>query len=237
MEVLSETQSLDSLVKSAINDAITSENIAAKVKASAEKAVAESIDAAFGYNSDFRKGISKAIAEVVPMPKADDLSVFANAVREVLQRRLANLASDTAREHLDSVLEKLLPESGFITIDELKAAYIDKVKSEESRSDCSCEEYDGDPEITWQIDKGNHDKYWDLWMSPEGDASRYSGKDVIALRFRNTGDDLEDVYQCWNATVGGNEKLVGSLFAGPLYGFDAMVFRLATGTAKLKAKV
>lgn len=235
--MIMESQSLDSLVKAAISDAITSDNIAARVKASSEKAIAESIDAAFGYNSDFRKGISKAIAEVIPIAKADDLAVFANAVREVLQRRLANLAADTAREHLDSVLEKLLPESGIITIDELKKAYIEKIKSEESSSDCSCEEYDGDPDITWQIDKGSHGKYWDLWMSPEEDASRFGGKDVIALRFRNVDNCPEDIHECWNATVGGSDKLVGSLFAGPLYGFDAMVFRLATGTAKLKAKV
>lgn len=235
--MIMESQSLDSLVKAAINDAITSENIAARVKASAEKAIAESIDAAFGYNSDFRKGISKAIAEVIPIAKTDDLAVFANAVREVLQRRLANLAADTAREHLDSVLEKLLPESGIITIDELKKAYIEKIKSEESSSDCSCEEYDGDPDITWQVDKGSHDKYWDLWMSPEEDASRFGGKDVIALRFRNVDNCPEDIHECWNATAGGSDKLVGSLFAGPLYGFDAMVFRLATGTAKLRAKV
>jgi hypothetical protein len=61
-------------------------------------------------------------------------------------------------------------------------SYIEKIKSEESSSDCSCEEYDGDPDITWQVDKGSHDKYWDLWMSPEEDASRFGGKDVIALR-------------------------------------------------------
>ena len=125
--------------------------------------MSESIDAAFGYNSEFRKGIAKAIEEVVPIPKADDLALFANAVREVLQRRLANLASDTAREHLDELLKKILPDSREIAIDELKKAYIDKIKSEASR------EYD-DEEITW-------------------------------------------------------------------YGFDAVVFRLATGTAKLKANV
>ncbi len=230
MSVLNETQSLDSLVTSAISDALTSENIAAKVKASAEKAVSESIDAAFGYNSEFRKGIAKAIAEVVPIPKADDLALFANAVREVLQRRLANLASDTAREHLDELLKKILPDSREIAIDELKKAYIDKIKSEASR------EYD-DEEITWKIDKGNHDKYWDLWMSPEDGASRYSGKDVVALRFRNVEGAADDIHECWHASVGGNDKLVGSLFSGPLYGFDAMVFRLATGTAKLKANV
>ncbi len=71
-------------------------------------------------------------------------------------------------------------------------------------------------------------------MSPEEDASRYSAKDVVTLRFRPL-EGTEGLHECWHASVGRDDKLVGSIFAGPMYGFDAMVFRLATGTAKLKA--
>lgn len=149
------------------------------------------------------------------------------------QRRLANLASETAAEHLNSVLNALLPGSTVITIDELKEAYVDKLKSEDSRSDCNCEE-EYEPEFAWNIDYENHDKYWNLWMSPDESASRYSGKDVIVLRLKPVKES-DNLHECWHVSMDGNDKLAGSLFAGPMYGFDAMVFRLATGMAKLKA--
>lgn len=229
---LVENQSLDTLVSEAITNAINSDAIAKKVQAAAEKAIAETIDAAFGYNSMFRDGIKKAIGQVLPIANADDVAVFGNAVREILQQRLTRLASETAEAHLAKVIDDLLPESPVVTLKDLKEAYVDKLKEEATRHDCHCDESGDDPDFTWQIDQGSHDKYWDLWMSPEPYASRYGGKDLITLRFRPVGDS--DLHQCWHASLGGHDCKVGSLFSGPLYGFDAMVFRLATGIAKLQ---
>lgn len=228
-----ESSSLDSLVSEAIANALTSESIAKRVQLAAEKAVGESIDSAFGYGSKFRKGIEDAVRQVLPLPDADDLAIFSNAVRVLIQRRLATLASETAAEHVGKVLEKLLPDGAEITMKELREAYVEKLKSESSRSDCSCDEGDYEPEYTWTEEIGSHGKYWDLWMSSEEDASRYSGKDVITLRFRPV-DTSPDLYECWNAHVGRTDMQLSSLFMGPLFGFDAMVFRLATGIAKLK---
>lgn len=229
-----EVQSLDVLVKNAINNAICSEAIVLKVEAAANKAITEAIEAAFGYSSEFRKGITEAIKSALPIVDVTDLATFANAVRSALQQRLANAASDTAREHLNEVLEKLLPEHSVISIDDLKSEYIDKIKDKASSGHCDCEEEQDDPEITWVVEPSrDSSKYWDLWMSPEADASRYGGKDVVILRFRPV-EGSNGLHECWHASVGGKDRLVDSLFAGPLYGFDAMVFRLATGTAKLQ---
>lgn len=228
-----QSPSLDSLVSEAIANALTSESIAKRVQLAAEKAVGESIDSAFGYGSKFRKGMEEAIRDVLPITKTDDLAVFANAVRVLIQRRLATLASETAAEHVGKVLDKLFPAGTDITIKELREAYVEKLKSNASHSDCSCDEGDYEPEYTWNEETGDHSKYWDLWMSPEVDAARYSGKDVIALRFRPVGDS-PDLHECWNAHVGRTDMQLSSLFMGPLFGFDAMVFRLATGTARLK---
>jgi len=227
-----EGQSLDVLVKNAINNAICSESIVLKVQAAADKAITEAIDSAFGYNSEFRKGITEAIKSSLPIVDATDLATFANAVRSVLQQRLANAAFDTAREHLNEVLEKLLPEHSVISIDNLKSEYLDKVREDASRG--HCDEEEDDPEITWVVEPSkDSSKYWDLWMSPEEDAQRYGGKDVVILRFRPV-EGSTGLHECWHASVGGKDRLVNSLFEGPLYGFDAMVFRLATGTAKLQ---
>lgn len=230
-----EGQSLDVLVKNAINNAICSESVVLKVQAAADKAITEAIDSAFGYNSEFRKGITEAIKSALPIVDATDLATFANAVRSVLQQRLANAASDTARVHLNEVLEKLLPEHSVISIDDLKSEYIDKIRDNASTRDhCDCDEEQDDLEITWVVEPSKDScKYWDLWMSPEEDAHRYGGKDVVILRFRPVEGSV-GLHECWHASVGGKDRLVDSLFQGPLYGFDAMVFRLATGTAKLQ---
>lgn len=232
---MNEVQSptLDALVGEAIANALTSESIAKRVQVAAEKAVGEAIDSAFSYGSKFRKGIEESIKQVLPITDADDLAVFGNAVRVLIQRRLTTLASETAAEHLKGVLDHLFPDGRDVTIKKLREAYVEKLKSEASRSDCSCDEGDYEPEYTWKEETGDHSKYWDLWMSPEEHASRYSGKDVIALRFRPVGDS-PDLHECWNAHVGRTDMQLSSLFMGPLFGFDAMVFRLATGTARLK---
>lgn len=231
---LVENQSLDTLVSEAITNAINSDAIAKKVQASAEKAITETIDAAFGYNSPFRDGIKKAIGQVLPIANADDVATFGNAVREIIQQRLSRLASETAEAHLAKVIDDLLPESPVVTMKELREAYVDKLKEQATWADCHCDESDEDPEYTWQIDTGkSNDKYWDLWMSSEPDASRYSGKDLVVLRFRPV-DDGSGLQQCWHARVDGHDCKAGSLFSGPLFGFDAMVFRLATGIAKLQ---
>ena len=47
-------------------------------------------------------------------------------------------------------------------------------------------------------------------------------------------NESPDLHECWNASVGRTDMQLSSLFMGPLFGFDAMVFRLATGTARLK---
>jgi histone H3/H4 len=222
---------IDSLIRESIRNALSSEAIAERVQKAADKAVFESIESVFGYSSAFRKGVSDAIAQALPITRVEDMALFSNAVRELLQKRLANLAHETAAAHLEGVLKSLLPNSTEIGIDELKKAYIDKLKSEASLKDCHCEE-DDDMEFAWNIENSEHRKYWDLWMSPNESDSRYRGDEVVVLRFKPS--ETPGLHECWHASVGHNDKLVNSIFSGPLYGFDAMVFRLATGTAKLR---
>ena len=57
------------------------------------------------------------------------------------------------------------------------------------------------------------------------------------MRFRALKDE-PGLHQCWmvNDKEVVNKKTNGrtEMFAGPLYGFDLLVWRLASGTAKLK---
>lgn len=221
--------SLNDLVAESVEAALRSEAVAEKIKVAAEKAISESITEAFNYRSEFRKNITDTIQEVLPVVNATDLACFANSVRLVIQSRLANLANETARVHIDELLEKLIPDNPVITMEELREEFKDSIRD--------CEDKDHEPEFLWSVvrDSGALGNYWDLVVSKDPEAGRYD-KDTITFRFR----DLESGFaECWHINGNGYSQREGqkvnSLFAGPLRGFDAMAFRLGTGIAKLKA--
>lgn len=225
---------MDSLVQDAIKNALQAPAIKERVQKAAEKAIAEAIDSAFDYRSAFRESIKNAVTEVLPTVNATDLATFAHATKEVIQRRLANLALDTAKAHVDEMLESILPESKVIGLKELRGAYVEKIRR--SSHGCHCDdEYDDEPsDFTWKIEKSTTvDGYFHLWMSSEEDVSQYSiGKDKISLSF--TKPDADGLHECYHVVAGRDELEVRSLFVGSLYGFDAMLFRLATKQSKLR---
>lgn len=227
--------SLNDLVAESVEAALRSEAVAEKIKTAAEKAISESITEAFNYRSEFRKNITDTIQQVLPVVNANDLACFANSVRLVIQSRLANLANETARVHIDELLERLLPDNPVITMEELREEFKDSIR--DSSDVCDCEDEGHEPEFLWSVvrDSGVLDNYWDLVVSKDPEAGRYD-KDTITFRFR----DLESGFaECWHINGNGYSQREGqkvnSLFAGPLRGFDAMAFRLGIGIAKLKA--
>lgn len=224
-----EQQTLDSLVKQSIERAITSDAIKERVQAATDRAVSESIDSVFSYNSDFRNGIKKAIAAALPTVDVTDLACLSHSVRHLVQKRLATLASETAAEHVEKVLIDLLPEGNVISIKQLKEAYEEKLRGLAIDDECHCDDK-RELVYSWNVEHSRSGGHFDLWVSPHEDASRYGGKDVVTLRFKPAEDGL---YECWNANAGYGDIGVNSLFVGPLYGFDAMVFRLGTRLAKL----
>jgi hypothetical protein len=230
--MIQDQTTLDDLIAESIRNAISSDSIQAKVEAAADKAISEAISNAFGYSSPFRKGVEETIKSILPIPRAEDLARFADATRELLQRRLSTIANDTAKQHLEEVIEKILPDNPIVTFDELKEAFEEKCKDEIQTSSCECRE-DYDLEYTWEIERSSSTyskDYWDLIVSSEPDASRYGGKSQ-SLRFKAV-DGTTDLFECWCAD--GFDGAKGKIFYGPLYGFDLMVWRLASGLAKLK---
>lgn len=235
MSVLNQSEStLDSLMHNAIKVALSAEDLQEKCQKAAERAVAEAIDAAFARRGPFVEMVTNAVKDALPVVRPDDMSQFAHSVRLVVQNRLLNLASETARHQMDMVLKKLIPDSKVITIEELREAFVEKVRNEHSIAGCECHDSDYEPEITWRTEFSESvDGWFDLIISDEADASRFSGKDTISLRMKPSSED-KDLQECWYFSVGRSDNLsTAKLFMGPLYGFDAMAFRLAVGTAKL----
>ena len=222
-----EVATLDALIKQGIQDAINSDALRQAIKTHAEKAVSESISSAFARNSDFRKSIEAAIKQVLPIPDASDLAEFAHATRTVIQRRLSLLADETAQKHLDEVLAKLIPDTPEISLGDLKEAFVEKVKRE-----LGLEDYDDDDcysHYEWDISEGSVDGYWHLEAAFQHDRKKID----MHLSFRELKGS-PGLNECWMCRAGQNDVALTSLFTGPLYGFDAMVFRLRTGTAKLR---
>lgn len=228
------SSTLDDMMRDAIKVSLSAEDLHKKCQKAAEAAVAQAIDAAFSRSSPFVEMVTNAVKDALPVVRPDDMGEFAHSVRLVVQNRLLNLASQTARQQMDMVLNKLVPDSKVITIDELREAFIEKVRNEHSIADCECHDSEYEPEITWRTETSkNVDGWFDLIISDEADASRYSGKDTISLRMKPSSED-KDLQECWYFSVGRSDNLsTAKLFMGPLYGFDAMAFRLAVGTARL----
>lgn len=222
---------LDQLITQGIQNALQSPTLITAVKVHAEKAVNDAVQSAFGYSSPFREGLTQAVKAALPTVDMDDMASFAVAVRELLQRRFGQMADVTAKANLDHMLNEILPVKTELSYEELRDAFRKKVRKE-SGYECSCEDLDS--EYTWdEGESGSCEGYWDLTCALKPGVSRYSDKGVVNLRFRLM-KDTRDLHECWAASVGQNAIGVSSLFSGPLYGFDAMVFRLATGHSRLR---
>lgn len=234
-EVETDKTTLDDLVKSSIQKAIHSQRITDHVTQAAEKAVKDAVESALGRSSDFQKGLREAISAVLSIPDATDLAVFSNAVRTVVQQRLGNLADETAKASLDEVLEAILPSKQVITMAELRDAWRVKLRRDKGIYDEEDEEEDEENcSYLWQVEASNEHStrhYWDLFINANESASRYDSG-TITLRFRHERDSHQSLCECWHAACGSTQ--IGSLFVGPLYGFDALVFRLAVKTSKLR---
>ena len=228
--MISEETSLDELIAQSIRNAISADSIRAKVEAAADKAIGEAISNAFGYNSPFRKGLEETVKNVIQVPEDKEVAVFANATRELIQRRLTTLASDTAKAHLSEVLEKVLPSNPVVTLKDLEEEFQSKLKQDDSY------ESDGyEADYRWDVEKSTTSSlsgYWDLIVSANPNARDFADE-TIRLRFQPSKDDPE-LFVCWNVT--GIDKPNKQIFTGPLYGFDLLVWRLATGVAKLSRK-
>lgn len=225
---------VDDLIAQAVSAALTSDAIQEKVKKSAEKAVSEAIDQAFGYGSEFRKGLADSISKVLPITREQDLATFAQAVREVVKLRLQTCASETAAEHVGSAIETLLPEERVIYIDEFRKAFLDKIKNDNPEH-CDCHG-DYEPEHTWEVERPDWSETTRfLYFGSDEGMSRYDAE-TSSLAFHVKGE----IGRCYHAELRHKKDDrhrvvddVRAIFAGPLYGFHSMLFRLATGLAVL----
>ena len=222
---------IEEQVVEAAAEALQSLEIKKYASEAAEKAIKAAIDDAFNYNSTYRKALQENIRKVLPIVEVEDLAHFAAAVRDVVQQRLVNLANETAQEHVGKLIERLVPDSPIVTLAELREEYERKLMQDRAVDDnCECREEE-DLDYAWHIESGGADGYWDLWMNDDPEASRY-GSGSMSLRFRKCkGTNL---HECWHFSGDTEKRFEKGLFSGPLYGFDVLVFRLVSGTSKLR---
>jgi hypothetical protein len=137
---------LEELIADAVKAALSSDAIKDKVQKATEKAVSESIDSAFSYNSAFRKHLGETIAGLLPVTHENDLARFSQAVREVVKLRLQTCASETAAAHVGSAIDALLPDDPIIYLSDFREAYRDFLREESRSEHCHCDN-DEEPEL------------------------------------------------------------------------------------------
>lgn len=179
--------------------------------------------------------VEEAVKAALPIVHVDDLSHFTHCVRTVVQERLVHMADEVAKRQMNIVLEAIVPDATIITMEEFHKEYIDKIREDNSSDDCDCFDGEDEPEHTWNVEKSKtSDTYWDLTIAPKSHIGRYDSESIV-LRF-NEGKE-PGLHSCWHARAGNRDELGKSLFLGVLHGFDAMMFRLYSGTSELKADI
>lgn len=227
-------QTLDDLIAESVSAALNSDSIRIKVQAAAAAAITEAIKDAFGYSGPFRKQIKEAVEKVLPSVSTDDFIDFAAATREIIQTRLASLANETAKQHIQSMLDDMLPGESVIELSELKkefARYVAELRNQESG--CHCDEDDeSSVDFYWEVERSidsTMKQYWYIHCSADEDSSKYSSKNFI-LRMREDDDGLSE---CWSVNMN-NEEIKATMFAGPHFGWIAKLYRLKTGLLKVR---
>ncbi len=220
---------LDAKIKKVMTESLEGDAIGESIEKHCSEAIDSVIRDAFSYSSDFRKALKAKVESVMPVLDETDLAVFVNAVRHVTQSRLVSLADDQAKKVVGEMLDKLLPDGNVITFEEFEKSFREKLNIDEDAYEHEMVDHDYTFEL---IESETSDGFFDLKCSEDCDAGDYC-HGTTSLRFK-TGED--GLLECWYVKMGSVEIPKDSPFVGPLYGFDAMVFRLYTGAARLKVK-
>jgi hypothetical protein len=228
---------LEQLIASAIRKSLNSDKLAEVIQKAAAEAVSDSIKQVFSYNSEFRKSASAAIQAAMPIVREGDVAFFTHAVNELVKKRLASAAQKTAEENIGPVLDQLLPPSPVISLAEFKEAFVQKLRDQyASDHDCDSDDIDDDEfDYTWEVKQGSGD-YWHLRISYESDEKSYSTKNLnLAFSPYNPSAELSGsvLYECYHCYWSDSDVQWSRMFAGPLYGFDCLLFRIATKIARV----
>jgi hypothetical protein len=168
--------------------------------------------------SDFGGQLKEAVAKSFGLNGELDLPSYNDAILKIVRKQVTAYTNNVIQQQVASNLEKLLePPPAEITVSALVKKYVEFVKDRRSGS-CVCY---GENQITLIDD--SHDSYFRyIHLDDEPNKKKYecdiqigiSRGEVFSLRFKN-----QDV-----------EK---QLFAGPLHGFEEMLFQMKAAKTKV----
>lgn len=215
-------------VKKALEDAITrnmsAEVIGPKIEAVVVKAIDDALGNLFCYRSPLKNQLEATIQSLVHVPNVDDMACLGHSVGNMLKARLAAYANDSAEKVLATALDGILEPKATISLAELKELYSDYLKDSDTERETDGYEYD--PEFSWMLDNRSSGFYY-LSFGPE--ESKYSDKNWrMQLREEEPGAPME----AFAVHAPGRNDL-GDFFVGPIHGFTAAIFRIATKFTKV----
>lgn len=231
-----ESQELTALQRLLVEEAakqVAAVNFVELVEKEVSKCIKHAVTDLFSYSGPVAKQIKEAVLKAGILTDEDDLGKFTVAVRETVKAKLNNAANKAAAQSVGEMLERLLPEQNVISLKELKRLFrekVNRVSDYAEEDDYEDDEDDGD--YLWEISSSSSSVgYWDLAANATRREGKY-GNDSVFMRFHPCSEQPElDV--CWGIRTGEHKHELQAMFAGPLYGFDAAVWRLGSGVAKL----
>jgi hypothetical protein len=167
----------------------------------------------------FAKQLDALIENVLQLPANFDASSYNATVLEIVRRQVEHLTHDTVQKQVGKRMESLLepaPES--IKISELASQYVEQLR-EEASGDCGCSFGEQRATVGYVIDDIKGFSY--MWLHPHPKAERHEADIVI-------GFYMDHIYNLRFDRITQTD-----LFAGPLYGFEKLLFQMKAGVTKI----
>lgn len=225
---------IDQMVIEAVNNALTSESVKAAISKAATDMVTRTVQELLSNYGPVCKPLREGLEQAIPI-LVDDMQFanFGNIIREVIKRRTANIAEAAAVRQLDEVFDRLLGGNvAVVTLEDIADAFREDYKQ--------AKDGNGEQYFTMSLEKsGSTVGYYDLRIDPREGRDEYGSKYVIRCREADQHKSADEItgerglLEVWHVTIG-DKEYTSSLFTGPLFNFDAILFRLFTGMVKIR---
>lgn len=219
------TINLENTVAAALEKALSADAVRAKVEEAVEKVVDSAIRDAFSTYGEFAQTVKAAVADLVP--HSVDIEGAANfnyAIKQAITLRLKQVNDERIAQAIGPMLDELLaPMPSEVTLSELVKQAIVLWSDDYQRQGASR------PYVHVEKTTGIVEGYHHIFIDPDGNKageysfSRYSAAIQI---------DVTDKGDVYGLKVHGAD-IRQSIFAGPFFGFERVLFNLYTNKTRL----
>lgn len=214
---------IEGIVTNAVSKALSYDNVSVLVERMVDYTVKEAIEQSLRRHSEFGRAVSKHVEQVVKFDATllseHEGPKFTHAIGQIIRAKVAALNNDAMKRAIEPMLDEILKPMPQV----MKLSDLVKIAVDDWSDDCG-EPREGRPTVIVERKEGILSDYFQIYLDKEH-KSRSSGCGY-ALRCNQVGE-------VYSMRIYGTE-IKNSLFAGPFYHFDALLFQLYTNKVRIE---